>query len=54
MMAVHNFNVESWPVIDEMRGAWRVQRPASTSKGVAIGRLVACGWGIRRPSISAW
>jgi hypothetical protein len=41
MVAEHNFSVEAWPVVDEMRGAWRVQRPASTSKQVAIGRLVA-------------
>jgi hypothetical protein len=49
MMAVHNFTVESWPVIDEMRGAWRLQRPASTSKGVAIGRLVAMRMGDTAP-----
>ena len=49
MMAEHNFTVESWPVIDEMRGAWRVQRPASTSKGVAIGRLVAMRMGDAAP-----
>jgi len=32
---------ETWGVIDEMLGAWRLQRPASASKGLAIGRLVA-------------
>jgi hypothetical protein len=41
MFAEHNFSVEAWPVVDEMPGAWRVQRPPSASKGVAIGRLAA-------------
>ena len=41
MVAEHNFTVESWGVIDEMMGAWRLQRPQTSSKGVAIGRLVA-------------
>jgi hypothetical protein len=49
MMAEHNFTVEAWPVVDEMRGAWRVQRPASTSKQVAIGRLVAMRMGDTAP-----
>jgi hypothetical protein len=39
MMAEHNFSVEPWAVIDEMPGTWRVQRPQTASKGVAIGRL---------------
>jgi hypothetical protein len=49
MVAEHNFTVESWPVVDEMRGAWRLQRPASTSKGVAIGRLVSIRMGDTGP-----
>jgi cyclic-di-GMP-binding protein len=49
MLAEYNFTVESWPVIDEMRGAWRLQRPASTSRGVAIGRLVAMRMGDTAP-----
>ena len=40
MVSEHNFTVESWGVIDEMMGAWRLQRPQTSSKGVAIGRLV--------------
>ena len=49
MVAEHNFNVEAWPVVDEMRGAWRLQRPSSTSKQVAIGRLVAMRMGDTAP-----
>jgi hypothetical protein len=49
MVAEHNFTVESWPVIDEMRGAWRVQRPTTTSKGIGIGRLVAMRMGDTAP-----
>jgi hypothetical protein len=49
MVAEHNFTVEPWPVVDEMRGAWRVQRPTTTSKGVAIGRLVAMRMGDTAP-----
>jgi hypothetical protein len=41
MVAEHNFLVEPWPVVDEMRGAWRVERPRNAGKGVSIGRLVA-------------
>lgn len=33
--------VEAWTVIDEMRGAWRLQRPQTSSRGVSIGRIVA-------------
>jgi len=36
----YNFTVEPWGVIDEMLGAWRLLRPSTASKGVAIGRLV--------------
>jgi hypothetical protein len=49
MVGEHNFTVEPWPVVDEMRGAWRVRRPATTSKGVAIGRLVAMRMGDTAP-----
>ncbi len=41
MLGELNFSVEHWGVIDEMLGAWRLQRPPTASKGVAIGRLVA-------------
>lgn len=40
MLAEHNFSVEAWGVVEEMPGAWRLQRPGTASKGVAIGRLV--------------
>lgn len=39
MLAEHNFSVEPWSVVEEMPGTWRLQRPATASKGVAIGRL---------------
>src|SRR5690606_27761527 len=32
---------EPWAVVDEMRGAWRLQRPASSTRSIAIGKLVA-------------
>jgi hypothetical protein len=40
MVSELNFTVEPWGVIDEMLGAWRLQRPTTASRGVAIGRLV--------------
>ncbi|HUP29353.1 MAG TPA: hypothetical protein VM122_04200, partial [Usitatibacter sp.] len=40
MVAEHSFTAESWGVIDEMLGAWRLVRPANASRGVAIGRLM--------------
>jgi hypothetical protein len=49
MVAEHNYTVEPWPVVDEMRGAWRVSRPPTTSRGVAIGRLVAMRMGDTAP-----
>jgi hypothetical protein len=49
MVSDMNFNVESWGVIDEMLGAWRLQRPPTASKGVAIGRLVAMRLGDSAP-----
>jgi len=39
MVAEHNFSVEPWSVVEEMPGTWRLQRPSTASKGVAIGRL---------------
>jgi hypothetical protein len=45
MVAEHNFLVEPWPVVDEMRGAWRVERPRNAAKSVAIGRLAAMRMG---------
>ncbi len=41
MVADLNYTLEPWIVVDEMMGAWRLQRPPTASKGVAIGRLVA-------------
>ena len=42
MMTEQKFgSVESWGVIDEMLGAWRLQRPATASRGVTIGKVVA-------------
>jgi hypothetical protein len=41
MLSEYNYTVDAWGVVDEMMGAWRVVRPPSASKGVAIGRLVA-------------
>jgi hypothetical protein len=32
---------ETWGVIDEMLGAWRLMRPPNATKGLAIGRLLA-------------
>jgi hypothetical protein len=49
MMGDLNFTVEQWGVIDEMLGAWRLQRPPTASKGVAIGRLVAMRLGDSAP-----
>ena len=36
-----NFQLENWGIVDEMLGAWRLARPPTASKGVAIGRIVA-------------
>jgi cyclic-di-GMP-binding protein len=35
-----NYGTETWGVIDESRGAFRLLRPANSSRGVAIGKLV--------------
>jgi hypothetical protein len=40
MAPAPSFSVEAWGVVDEMMGAWRLLRPATASRGVAIGRLV--------------
>jgi hypothetical protein len=49
MLAELNFSVETWIVVDEMMGAWRIQRPPNATRGVAIGRLVAMRMGDTGP-----
>jgi cyclic-di-GMP-binding protein len=49
MMGALNFQVESWAVVDEMLGAVRVQRPTTSSKGIAIGKLAALRMGDTGP-----
>ncbi len=49
MVAEHNFTVEAWIVVDEMPGTWRLQRPQTASKGVAIGRIAAVRLGDGQP-----
>ena len=46
--------VEGWPVVDELQGAVRVQRPNTSGKGVAIGRLVAIRMGDAAPFYLGW
>jgi hypothetical protein len=41
MVSDYKFELENWGVVDEMLGAWRLLRPATASKGVAIGRVLA-------------
>ena len=41
MVSDYTATAETWGVLDEMLGAWRLVRPANASKGLAIGRLVA-------------
>ena len=41
MASVPNVTAEPWGVIDEMLGAWRLMRPSTASRGVAIGRVLA-------------
>jgi len=41
MANVPNVTAETWGVIDEMLGAWRLLRPSTASRGVAIGRVLA-------------
>ena len=45
----YNFQLESWGVVDEMLGAWRLLRPPTASKGVAIGRVLAMRLGDAAP-----
>jgi hypothetical protein len=49
MVADYTSAVESWAVVDEMMGAWRLVRPATSSKGIVIGRLVAMRAGDTAP-----
>jgi cyclic-di-GMP-binding protein len=49
MASDYHMSLESWAVVDEMMGAWRLQRPQTSSKGVAIGRLVAMRTGDTAP-----
>jgi cyclic-di-GMP-binding protein len=44
------FSTESWGIIDESRGGIRLLRPATTTQGMAIGRLV----GVRMTPQSPW
>jgi len=46
--------VEGWPVVDELLGAVRVQRPQTSGKSVAIGRLVAIRMGDATPFYLGW
>ena len=41
MAAVTTVTAEPWGIIDEMAGAWRLMRPTTASRGVAIGRVLA-------------
>jgi cyclic-di-GMP-binding protein len=41
MAPMQSFTPESWGIVDEMLGAWRLQRPGTSSRSVSIGRLVA-------------
>jgi hypothetical protein len=48
-LADYNFELENWGVVDEMLGAWRLARPQTASKGVAIGRILAMRLGEGAP-----
>lgn len=48
-VADYNFELENWGVVDEMLGAWRLLRPPTASKGVAIGRALALRVGEAAP-----
>jgi hypothetical protein len=48
-LADYNFELETWGVVDEMLGAWRLLRPSTASKGIAIGRIVAMRLGEGAP-----
>jgi cyclic-di-GMP-binding protein len=47
--AEFNFTVEAWSLVDEMLGAVRALRPATASRGIAIGRLVGIRLGDTAP-----
>ncbi len=49
MVAEFNYTVEPWAMVDEMLGAVRVLRPATASRGIGIGRLVALRLGDTAP-----
>ena len=49
MVSDYSAAQESWEVVDEMMGAWRLRRPATSSRGVVIGRLVAMRMGDAAP-----
>ena len=49
MVSAHNYTVENWDVVDEMLGAWRLNRPPTSSRGMSIGRLVAMRVGDTAP-----
>jgi hypothetical protein len=52
--ALPSVTVEGWPVVDELLGAVRVQRPQTSSKGIAIGRIVAIRMGDTAPFFLGW
>jgi len=52
--ALPSVTVEGWPVVDELLGAVRVQRPQTSSKSIAIGRIVAIRMGDTVPFFLGW
>ncbi|HEX4858779.1 MAG TPA: hypothetical protein VFV17_07140 [Usitatibacteraceae bacterium] len=38
--AEYNYGTETWGIVDESRGSYRLLRPANSSHGMAIGRLL--------------
>ena len=49
MKAQHVVNVDSWEIVEELRGAVRVIRPSNASKNVAIGRILGIRMGDTGP-----
>jgi hypothetical protein len=49
MKAQHVVNVDSWEIVEELRGAVRVIRPSTASKNVAIGRILGIRLGDTGP-----
>ena len=49
MVSEHNYTVERWDAIEELLGAFRLVRPASSSRSVSIGKLVAMRLGDAAP-----